>query len=360
MYDYIIVGSGLMGSVLAYRAKQQGKKCLVLEKRTHVGGNVYLENIQGINVHKYGPHIFHTNNKEVWEFVSRFITLNRFTNSPLAYYKGRLYNLPFNMNTFHQLWGVITPNEAKTIINEQSYVKEINNLEDQAINLVGRDIYNILIKGYTEKQWGRSCKELPPFIIKRLPLRFVYDNNYFNDSYQGVGDYNELITQLLAGTEVITGIDYLEDRNQFQSEKVIYTGPIDAYFDYKLGRLEYRTVKFETKVIPTSNFQGNAVINYTDSEIPFTRIIEHKHFEVFGDAVYDNPNTVISKEFSCEWRPGLEPYYPINNERNNALFEAYNQLAKSEKNVIFTGRLAEYKYYNMDQIIEKALCLKLL
>ena len=368
-YDYLIVGAGLFGSTFAYCAKQQGKKCLVIDKRPHLGGNLYCENIANINVHKYGPHIFHTTNKKVWDFVNNIVEFNRFTESPVAIYQGKAYNLPFNMNTFSQMWGVITPEEAKKKIEEQRKEmegKEITNLEEQAISLVGRDIYERLIKGYTEKQWGRKCTELPPFIIRRLPVRFVYDNNYFNDSYQGVpiGGYNKLIDGLLEGIDTQVNVDFFEERNRSNSsfsilnsqfENIVFTGRIDEFYDFRYGKLDYRTVRFETETLPTSNYQGLAQINYTEAEIPYTRIIEHKHFESFAADVDKNPQTVISREYSVEWKEGLEPYYPINDEKNNALYQKYEALAQQESNVIFGGRLAEYKYYDMAPIVEKVL-----
>lgn len=372
-YDYLIVGSGLFGAVFAYRAKNAGKKVLVVEKRRQVGGNIYCEKVEGINVHKYGAHIFHTNNRQTWDFVNSLVEFNRYTNSPVANYKGELYNLPFNMNTFHQMWGVITPGEAMAKIGEQRAlvldamraegISEPRNLEEQARLLIGNDIYEKLIKGYTEKQWGRKCSELPPFIIKRLPVRFVYDNNYFNAKYQGipVGGYNVLIDRLLEGIEVRTSTDYLADREYWNSiaDKVLFTGPIDAYFDYCYGKLDYRTVRFETEVMDTSNYQGNAVVNFTDSETPYTRVIEHKHFESFGDDVYANPKTVVSREFSVEWSEGLEPYYPVNDSHNNLLYSKYRSLADNERHTIFGGRLAEYKYYDMDKIVELAFDMPL-
>jgi UDP-galactopyranose mutase len=368
-YDYLIVGSGLFGSVFAYRAKQKNKKCLVIEKRNHIGGNIYCENIEGINVHKYGAHIFHTSNKEVWDFVNSIVEFNRYTNSPLANYKGKLYNLPFNMNTFYQMWGVTTPQQAKEKIEGQKLLAmetmkkegiiEPRNLEEQAISLIGTDIYEILIKGYTEKQWGRKCTELPPFIIKRLPVRFIYDNNYFNDKYQGIpiGGYNKLINGLLNDIEVKTDVDFFKNREYWENiaEKIVFTGKIDEFYNYQLGKLEYRTVKFEEEIHNCSNYQGNAVINYTEKEVPYTRIIEHKHFEMFGAEIDNCPKTVISKEYSTEWKDGMEPYYPVNDEKNNALYEKYKELAQKEKNVIFGGRLAEYKYYDMAPIVELAL-----
>lgn len=369
-YDYLIVGAGLFGAVCAWRIKQQGKTCLVIDCRNHKGGNVYCEEIEGIPVHKYGAHIFHTSNKEVWNFVNSFVEFNRFTNSPIANYRGELYNLPFNMNTFHQMWGVITPQEAQMKISEQRAEvaktlagREPANLEEQALLLVGRDIYEKLIKGYTEKQWGRPCSELPAFIIRRLPVRMTYDNNYFNDLYQGIpkGGYNMLTDKLLEGVEVRLGVDYLQERELYDqiAGKIIYTGAIDAYFDYRLGHLEYRSVHFENEKLPIANFQGNAVVNYTAAEIPYTRIIEHKHFEYFGEEVAQIPITIISKEYSVEWKPSLEPYYPVNDFKNAALYSAYKQLADKKKNVIFGGRLAEYKYYDMDDVIEKALKIEL-
>lgn len=368
-YDYLIVGAGLFGATFAYKAKQAGYRCLVIDKRAHTGGNIYCENKHGINVHKYGAHIFHTSNKEVWNFVNSFVEFNRYTNSPLANYKGELYNLPFNMNTFHQMWDIVTPSEAKDIIEQQK--KEAietmrregastpRNLEEQAIALVGKDIYEKLIKGYTEKQWGRRCDELPAFIIKRLPVRFVYDNNYFNDKYQGIpiGGYNRLINALLEGIEVKTDTDFFENRGYWESiaSKIVFTGRIDEYYNYRFGKLEYRSVRFEEEVIDTPNHQGNAVVNYTDKNIPYTRIIEHKHFELFGDDIYINPVTIVSKEYSTEWKDGIEPYYPVNDEKNNAMYHRYKQLADKETNVIFGGRLAEYKYYDMAPVIENVL-----
>lgn len=366
-YDYLIVGSGLYGATFAYLAKQKGKKCMVIDKRPHLGGNVYCENTCGINVHKYGAHIFHTSNKEVWDFVNSFVEFNRYTNSPVANYKGELYNLPFNMNTFSKLWGVRTPDEAKAKIEEQKAEavaalngREPGNLEEQALTLVGRDIFEKLIREYTEKQWGRKCTELPAFIIRRLPVRMVFDNNYFNDSYQGIpiGGYNKLIEGLLEGIETKTGVDFFQSeyRNWRNfAEHLVYTGSIDEYFDFRLGKLDWRTVSFKTRIENTSNYQGNAVVNYTSHEVPYTRIIEHKHFESFGEEVYKNPQTVVSEEYSTEYKDGMEPYYPVNDDRNNALAESYRNLAANEKDVIFGGRLAEYKYYDMDDIIEKAL-----
>ena len=362
-YNYLIIGSGLFGATFAYLAKQVGKKCLVIEKRPHIGGNVYCESIEGINVHKFGAHIFHTSNKEVWDFVNQFVEFNRYTNCPFANYKGRLYNLPFNMNTFYQMWGVISPEEAMAKIEEQRGLVQMDgephNLEEQAIRLVGKDIYEALIKGYTEKQWGRPCTELPAFIIRRLPLRFVFDNNYFNDIYQGIpiGGYNKLIDALLEGVETRVNTDFFAHREELLSlaEEVVYTGPIDEFYDYRLGRLQYRTVRFEQEVLDAPNYQGNAVVNYTEREVPYTRIIEHKHFESFGQAVYDNPKTVISKEYSVEFKDGMEPYYPVNDEKNTALYNKYKALAEQEEYVYFGGRLAEYKYYDMAPTIEKAM-----
>lgn len=354
-YDYLLVGSGLFAGVFAYHAMKQGKTCLVIEKRNHIGGNIYCEEIEGINVHKYGAHIFHTNNKKVWEFVNSLVEFNRYTNSPVANYHGEIYNLPFNMNTFSKMWGVVTPQEAMAKIDEQkSMIKgEPKNLEEQAISLVGEDIYKKLIKEYTEKQWGRDCKELPSFIIKRLPVRFTYDNNYFNALYQGIpiGGYTKLAEKLFEGCEVRLNTDYLENKAEFDAmaDKVVYTGPIDAYYDYRFGKLQYRTVSFETETLDMENYQGNAVVNYTSHEVPYTRIIEHKHFE-FGT----QPKTIISKEYSTDWKEGMEPYYPVNDEENQNLYKQYEELAKKENNVIFGGRLAEYKYYDMDKVIESA------
>ena len=361
-YDFLVVGSGLFGAVCAQKLKQAGKKVLVIDKRSHIGGNVYTEKIEGIHVHQYGAHIFHTNNKEVWEYVNRFVEFNRFTNSPVANYKGELYSLPFNMYTFNQMWGVVTPEEAAQKIEEQrkEITGEPSNLEEQAISLVGRDIYEKLIKGYTEKQWGRDCKELPAFIIKRLPVRLTFDNNYFNALYQGipVGGYTKLVAAMLNGIEVRLDTDYLENKEELDglAEQVIYTGPIDAYFDYQLGYLEYRSVRFETELLEQANFQGNAAVNYTDRETPWTRIIEHKWFE-FGkdDNGNEIPKTIISKEYSSEWKFGDEPYYPVNDEKNTALYQSYKELADKEGKVLFGGRLAEYKYYDMDKVIESAL-----
>ncbi len=355
-YDYLLVGGGLYSGVVAYQLTKQGKKCLVLEKRNHIGGNIYCENIEGINVHKYGAHIFHTSNKKVWDFVNNLVQFNRYTNSPVANYKGEMYNLPFNMNTFSKLWGIRTPKEAKEIIEKQrADIKgEPKNLEEQAISLVGKDIYEKLIKGYTEKQWGRDCTELPSFIIKRLPVRFTYDNNYFNDLYQGIpiGGYNVLIDKLFENCDIMLNTDYLLDKKKYDdmAEKVVYTGPIDAYFNYKYGELEYRSVRFETEVLDEENYQGNAVINYTEREVPYTRVIEHKHFE-FGT----QSKTVISKEYSDTWVKGEEPYYPVNDNKNQELYNKYKGLAEKESKVLFGGRLAEYKYYDMDKVIESAL-----
>lgn len=370
-YDYLIVGAGLFGATCAYRLHQLGKKCLVIDKRPQLGGNVYCENIEGIHVHTYGAHIFHTSNKQVWDFVNSFVPFNRYTNSPIANYKGELYNLPFNMNTFCQMWpDVKTPQEAETRINEQKAEalaalggREPQNLEEQALCLVGKDIFQKLIKEYTEKQWGRDCKELPAFIIKRLPVRFVFDNNYFNDTYQGIpiGGYNVLIEKLLEGIETKTNCDFFaeyKDHWQEVADKLIYTGQLDEYFDFCLGRLDWRTVTFKTRVENKPNYQGNAVMNFTSHEKPYTRVIEHKHFEQFGQAVYDVPKTVVSEEYSTEYKPGMEPYYPVNDARNNALAEQYKQLAAKEKEVLFGGRLAEYKYYDMAPIIERALALE--
>ena len=360
-YDFLIVGSGLYGAMFARLASDAGKKCLVIEKRAQLGGNIRCENVEGINVHVYGAHIFHTSNKKVWDFASRFVTFNRYTNSPLANYKGKLYNLPFNMNTFCQMWGVATPEEARAKIEEQraaAGIAEPKNLEEQAISLVGRDIYEALVKEYTEKQWGRNCRDLPPSIIKRLPVRFTFDNNYFNDSYQGIpiGGYNKLVGGLLDGVETMTGVDFFADRARWESvaKKIVFTGKIDEFFDFQFGKLEYRTVRFETETLPVQNYQGNAVINYTSREQPYTRIIEHKHFEPESSA-YEKPVTVISKEYSSEWTQGSEPFYPINDEKNSALAKKYAKLAAQKKNVIFGGRLAEYKYYDMDDVIEKAM-----
>ena len=379
-YDYLIVGSGLYGATFAYKALLAGKKCLVIDRRSHLGGNVYCENIEGINVHKYGAHIFHTNNKEVWDFVNSIVEFNRYTNCPMANYKGELYNLPFNMNTFYQMWGVTTPEQAQAKIDEQKAKaiaglngREPANLEEQALILVGKDIFEKLIKEYTEKQWGRSCKELPAFIIKRLPVRFVFDNNYFNDKYQGipVGGYNKLIDGLLEGIECRTNVDFfteiivwdsgkkvfLKDCWKEIADRLIYTGAIDKFFEYKLGKLDWRTVNFETRIEDIPNYQGNAVINYTSQDVPYTRIIEHKHFEMFGQDVYNCSKTVISEEYSTEYTDGMEPYYPVNDNRNNALADAYTKLAEKEKNIIFGGRLGRYKYFDMAPIVEEILCI---
>lgn len=370
LYDYLIVGSGLFGATFAYRAAKAGKRCLVIDKRPQLGGNVYCENVQGINVHTYGAHIFHTNNKRVWNFVNSIVEFNRYTNSPVANYKGKLYNLPFNMNTFYQMWGVTTPAEAQAKIEEQKAEalaalngREPANLEEQALTLVGKDIFEKLIKEYTEKQWGRNCKDLPAFIIKRLPVRLVFDNNYFNDRYQGIpiGGYNKLIDGLLNGVDTRTGVDFFaEYKNNWRDEadKLVYTGAIDEYFGYKLGKLDWRTVSFKTRIENTPNYQGNAVVNYTSHDQPYTRIIEHKHFEMFGQAVYDCPKTVVSEEYSTEYKDGMEPYYPVNDGRNNALADEYRKLAAQESNVIFGGRLGQYKYFDMAPIIEQVLELK--
>lgn len=355
-YDYLVVGAGLYGAVFAHEAKKFGKSCLVIDKRNHIGGNIYTENRSDINVHVYGAHIFHTNNKLIWNYIQQFAEFNRYTNSPIAKYKNELYNMPFNMNTFSKMWNITTPNEAKAIIDKQkTEVKgEPRNLEEQAISLVGRDIYEKLVKGYTEKQWGRDCKELPTFIIKRLPVRFTYDNNYFNDRYQGIpiDGYTTIIEKMLDDTDIQLNIDYLENKNTLNTiaDKIIYTGPIDAYFNFCYGNLEYRSVRFETEELNTPNYQGNAVVNYTDRETPFTRIIEHKFFE-FGT----QPTTIISREYSTEWKVGDEPYYPVNDEKNNLLYQKYRELANKESNVIFGGRLGEYKYYDMDKSIISAL-----
>lgn len=362
MYDYLIIGSGLFGSVFARQAADAGKKVLVIDKRPNIAGNVYTEKVEGINFHKYGAHIFHTNNTEVWNYVNRFATFNRFTNSPVANYKGELYSMPFNMYTFNKMWGVVTPEEAAAKIEEQKkeITEEPQNLEEQAISLVGRDIYEKLVKGYTEKQWGRDCKELPAFIIKRLPVRLTFDNNYFNALYQGIpiGGYTKLVENLLEGIEVRLNEDYLEDKEKWNAmaEKVVYTGAIDAYFDYTLGNLEYRSVRFENEILDMPNFQGNAAVNYTDRETPWTRIIEHKWFE-FGKDENGNdlPKTIISKEYSSEWKPGDEPYYPVNDKKNGELYQKYKALAEKEENIIFGGRLGEYKYYDMDAVIASAL-----
>ena len=389
-YDYLIVGSGLFGATFAHLAHKQGKKCLVIDKRPHLGGNIYCENIEGINVHKYGAHIFHTSNKQVWDFVNSIVEFNRYTNSPVANYQGKLYNLPFNMNTFYQMWGVTTPEEAQAKIDEQkaAYSEELrmkneelglpnepHNLEEQAMLLVGKDIYERLIKGYTEKQWGRKCTELPAFIIKRLPVRLVFDNNYFNDKYQGipVGGYNKLTEGLLEGIDSQTSIDFfstpyempngekaiLKDAWKEIADKLVFTGKIDEFYDYQFGKLNYRTVRFEQEIIDKPNYQGNAVVNYTERKVPYTRVIEHKHFEMFGAEVYDCPKTVISKEYSTEWKDGMEPYYPVNDKENTELAAQYKALAEQEQDVIFGGRLAEYKYYDMAPIIEKILGMEI-
>lgn len=368
-YDYLIVGSGLFGATFAYLAKKAGKKCLVIDKRPHLGGNVYCEKVEGINVHQYGAHIFHTSNKKVWDFVNSIVEFNRYTNCPVANYKGKLYNLPFNMNTFYQMWGVLTPEEAKAKIEEQKKEalaalngREPQNLEEQALCLVGKDIFEKLIKEYTEKQWGRKCTELPAFIIKRLPVRLVFDNNYFNDKYQGIpiGGYNQLIDGLLEGIECKTGVDFFhseyKDWKKY-ADKLVYTGAIDEYFGYSLGKLDWRTVSFKTRIENTPNYQGNAVVNYTSHEVPYTRVIEHKHFEMFGQDVYNCPKTVVSEEYSTEYKEGMEPYYPVNDERNNLLADQYRQLAEKETDVIFGGRLAQYKYYDMAPVIEQVLSL---
>lgn len=366
-FDYLIVGSGLFGATFAYFARKKGKKCLVIDKRRHLGGNIYCENIEGINVHKYGAHIFHTSNKKVWDLVNSIVEFNRYTNSPVANYKGKLYNLPFNMNTFYEMWGVRNPQDAFDKLEEQRREalfklkgREPENLEEQALLLIGKDIYETLIKEYTEKQWGRKCTELPPFIIKRLPVRLIFDNNYFNDKYQGIpiGGYNCLINGLLDGTECKTSCDFFAKyRNNWQdiADKLVYTGAIDEYFDYRLGTLDWRTVSFNTRILDVSNYQGNAVVNYTSHEKPYTRVIEHKHFELFGADVYMNPKTVISEEYSMEYRKGMEPYYPVNDPCNNALAEKYRTLAEQEENVIFGGRLGQYRYYDMAPIIENVI-----
>ena len=368
-YDYLIVGAGLFGAVFAHEARKAGKRCLVIDRRPHLGGNVYCEFVEGINVHRYGAHIFHTSNKQVWQYVNALVEFNRYTNCPVACYKGQLYNLPFNMNTFNRMWGVKTPDEAAAKIEEQKAeavarmraegVTEPRNLEEQALMLVGKDIYERLIKGYTEKQWGRDCRDLPASIIRRLPVRLVFDNNYFNDPYQGIpiGGYNRLIERLLDGVETRTGVDFATMRDTWRdmADTLVYTGPIDEYFGYCHGNLQYRTVRFETEVMDTPNYQGNAVINYTEREVPYTRVIEHKHFEMFGGDVYTAPKTVVSREYSTEWLPGMEPYYPVNDEKNSALYRQYRSLAEKEADVIFGGRLAEYRYYDMDKVIEQAL-----
>lgn len=370
-YDYLIVGSGLYGATFAYLAKKQGKKCLVIDKRHHLGGNIYCEKIEGINVHKYGAHIFHTSNKKVWDFVNSIVEFNRYTNSPVANYKGELYNLPFNMNTFFQMWGVKTPIEAQAKIDEQKaeavsalHGREPQNLEEQALTLVGKDIFEKLIKDYTEKQWGRKCSDLPSFIIKRLPVRLVFDNNYFNDKYQGipVGGYNKLIEGLLDGIDCKTEVNFLEseykDNWRNIADKLVYTGAIDEYFGYKLGKLDWRTVSFKTRIERTPNYQGNAVVNYTSHDVPFTRVIEHKHFEMFGQEVYACANTVISEEYSTEYKDGMEPYYPVNDARNNTLADEYRKLADEEDHVIFGGRLGQYRYFDMAPIIEQVLSIE--
>lgn len=370
-FDYLVVGSGLFGATFAYRAKQLGKKCLVIDKRSHLGGNVYCEKIEDINVHKYGAHIFHTSNQKVWDFVNSIVEFNRYTNCPVANYKGKLFNLPFNMNTFFQMWGVTTPEEAQAKIDEQKAEalavlggREPSNLEEQALTLVGKDIFEILIKEYTEKQWGRKCTELPAFIIKRLPVRLVFDNNYFNDKYQGipVGGYNKLIDGLLDGVECVTDTDFFKSKYREwkkYADKLVYTGPIDEYFDFVYGKLDWRTVSFKTRVESVSNYQGNAVVNYTSHDKPYTRVIEHKHFEMFGQEVYDSPNTVVSEEYSTEYKDGMEPYYPVNDVRNNELAEKYRSLSEDEKNVIFGGRLGQYKYYDMAPVIEQVLNMEI-
>ena len=356
-YDYLVVGAGLYGAVFAYEAKKKGKTCLVIDKRDHIAGNIYCENVSGINVHKYGAHIFHTSDKKIWEYVNQFAEFNNYINSPVARYKNELYNLPFNMNTFSKMWNIVTPQEAKDIIASQIAdlnITEPKNLEEQALSLVGKDVYEKLIKGYTEKQWGRDCKDLPSFIIRRLPLRFIYDNNYFNDRYQGIpiGGYTKIVEKMLDGIEVRLNTNYLDNREEFDAmaDKIVYTGMIDQFYDYKLGVLEYRSVRFETEELPMENYQGNAVVNYTEREVPYTRIIEHKHFE-FGK----QPTTIISREYSSEWKKGDEPYYPVNNDKNNALYQQYKELADKEHKVIFGGRLGGYKYYDMDKVIAAAL-----
>ena len=369
-YDYVIVGAGLFGATFAHLAHKHGKRCIVIDKRSHSGGNIYCENIEGINVHKYGAHIFHTSDKAVWDFVNSIVPFNRYTNSPIAMApNGQLYNMPFNMNTFYQMWGVKTPSEAKAKLESQRKeaiakmaiegITKPRNLEEQALTLIGKDIYEQLIKGYAEKQWGRKCNELPAFIIRRLPVRMTFDNNYFNDAYQGIpiGGYNKLIDGLLDGIEIKLNTNFFDNRKYWESiaDKIVFTGKIDEFYDYRFGKLEYRTVRFEISKYYTPNFQGNAVINYTSADIPFTRTIEHKHFETFGDAVYDNPWTVVSKEFSTEWHEGMEPFYPVNDKRNQETYEKYHRLAEKELNTIFGGRLAEYKYYDMAPIISQVL-----
>ncbi|MCR4583591.1 MAG: UDP-galactopyranose mutase [Prevotella sp.] len=370
-YDYLIVGAGIYGAAFACMAHRHGKRCLVIDKRSHLGGNIYCENIEGINVHKYGAHIFHTSNKRVWDFVNDIVPFNRYTNSPIANYKGRQYNLPFNMNTFYQMWGVLTPAEAQAKIAEQRQealammqaegVTEPRNLEEQALLLIGKDIYETLIKGYTEKQWGRKCTELPAFIIKRLPVRFVHDNNYFNDLFQGIpiGGFNKLIDGMLEGIDRKLDTDFFDDRQHWEqmAEKILYTGKIDEFYDYRFGILEYRTVRFEEEILDMPNYQGNAVMNFTDAEVPYTRIIEHKHFEMFGDDVYRCPKTVISREYSTEWKEGMEPYYSVNDARNMSLYQQYKSLADTETRILFGGHLAEYKYYDMAPIVEKVMGL---
>lgn len=370
-FDYLIVGSGLFGATFAHLARRHGKKCLVIDKRHHRGGNLYCEKTEGINIHRYGAHIFHTSDRKIWDFANSFVDFNRYTNSPVAKYRGKLFNLPFNMNTFYQMWGTATPEEAQEIISRQrsevaAALSEAGadaprNLEEQALLLIGKDIYEILVKGYTEKQWGRKCTELPSFIIKRLPVRFVFDNNYFNDLYQGipVGGYNKLIDRMLEGCEVRTSADFFVGREDWErmADKIVFTGKIDEFYGYRFGKLEYRTVEFADETLDIPNFQGNAVVNYTEREIPFTRIIEHKHFEMFGDDVYSNKKTVISREYPVEWKEGMEPYYPINDERNTLLYRKYAELASQEKNVLFGGRLAEYKYYDMAPTIASAMNL---
>ena len=370
-YDYLIVGAGIYGATFACMAHRLGKRCLVIDKRNHLGGNIYCENIEGINVHKYGAHIFHTSNKKVWDFVNDIVEFNRYTNSPIANYKGKQYNLPFNMNTFYQMWGVLTPAEAQAKIEEQRQealermkadgVTEPRNLEEQAQLLIGKDIYEILIKGYTEKQWGRKCCELPAFIIKRLPVRFVHDNNYFNDRFQGIpmGGFNKLIDGMLEGVEVKLNTDFFDNRQHWEeiADKILYTGKLDEYYDYRFGKLEYRTVRFEEEILDMPNYQGNAVMNFTDADVPYTRIIEHKHFEMFGDDVYKCPKTVISREYSSEWKEGMEPYYSVNDDKNMSLYQRYKDLADQEPNLIIGGHLAEYKYYDMAPIVEKVMGL---
>lgn len=369
-YDYLIVGSGLFGATFAYLANKAGKKCLVIDKRSHTGGNIYCEEIDGINVHKYGAHIFHTSDKEVWDFINSIVPFNRYTNCPEAQApNGKLYNLPFNMNTFYQMWGVKTPKEAEAKLEEQRKeavermkaegISEPRNLEEQALTLIGKDIYEQLIQGYTEKQWGRKCTDLPAFIIRRLPVRMTFDNNYFNDSFQGIpiGGYNKLIDGLLEGIEVRLDTDFFSDREKWEgmADKILFTGKIDEFYGYRFGKLEYRTVRFETESLDTPNWQGNAVVNYTSADVPFTRIIEHKHFEKFGNEVYENPKTVISREYSTEWKEGMEPFYPVNDARNQEIYSRYKELADKEENVIFGGRLAEYKYYDMAPIVRQAM-----